>query len=457
MKETRFSIGAGLASDRGDTRLCTAPAWFDDGCTGLLFLPVRTRPAGVPVDRRMKPSNTQEYPVTRQLLIPILLVASIWTAIGCAARKKEPVLGPIPANGFMKQWGATLDLSREGDEADRLFLRSDLLFLYTRKNRVYTFNAASGELLARNQVASPSSELRPPVLLGEQIVIPTISTLEVYDRKGRKVESIDAGRAVRSPAAVQGTFLYIGEDYAGGGRLVKLDIARPYGRTIWELMTFGAISAAPAVVEDGIYVASEDGRVYAVGLGRERLWAIEGNVFQTEGPILADVKGDDFGIYVASTDSKLYCLDRNTGRIKWTYFAGVPLRNAPIVIGDRIYLLVPGRGMVAINKMEGQTAREPLWVAPGATAFLSADGQNVYVLGTDNSVTALGKSDGQPRFRSSRRDLRVTGSNTVNTVIYVATRAGDVMGIQPVLKSGTVGQIVSDDRETSEPLARLDP
>ncbi len=291
----------------------------------------------------------------RHLLLMILLSATVISAIGCAAKKKpEPALGPIAPNGFMKQWGATLDLSKDKDEADRLFLRDDLVFLYTKRNRVYTFSAKSGELLAMNQVATPASELRPPVLLGDRIVIPTLSTLEVYDRKGRKVESIELERASRSPAAVRENFLYFGQDYPRGGRLVKMDLSKKFGRTIWELMTMGgAISATPAVFEDGIYAASENGKVYAVAPDRAPLWtSLDGSVFTTEGAIIADVKADDFGVYVASTDSKLYCLDRLSGRIKWTYFGGVPLRTSAIATADRVYQMVPGRGLVAINKTE---------------------------------------------------------------------------------------------------------
>ena len=69
---------------------------------GAAILMLRTRPAELTIDRRLKPPNTQEYSVTRQLLILILLAAGICNVVGCAAKeKKEPVLGPIPANGFM--------------------------------------------------------------------------------------------------------------------------------------------------------------------------------------------------------------------------------------------------------------------------------------------------------------------------------------------------------------------
>jgi hypothetical protein len=375
--------------------------------------------------------------------------------VTCCGPRRQPEVapGPVPVNGFVKHWGASLQLDR--DPADRLVLREDLVFMYTRGKRAFVLSAAGGDLLASSQITSPGGDVRPPVLMGERIVYPTLATLEVYDRRGRHLSSVPLQRPNRGPAVADQNFLYFGVDHAAGGRLVKMDLSREYGRTIWELMTFGAISAAPAVYQDGIYAASEDGRVYAIDAERDPIWALEGNTFRTDGPIVADVQADEFGVYVASTDSKLYCLDRLSGRIKWTYLAGVGLRTSPIVLADRVYQVVPGRGLVAINKIEGQPMRQPLWVAPDARAFLSADSVNVYVLGRDGSIIALDRNDGQPRFRSQRRDLTITAANTRDSTIYACTRQGEVLAIRPVLTPGVIGQIVFDERVLDEPLARL--
>ncbi len=390
----------------------------------------------------------------RQLLtLTLLAAATLAPPTGGCARRQQATLGPVPANGFVRHWGADFQLKR--DEADRLFLRDDFVFLYTRNNVVYTLSAAGGQLLAMNQVAAPRSDVRSPVLLGDKIVFPTLATMEVYDRSGRRIASVELDRPTRGPAVAQGNFLYMGVDHGRGGRLVKFDITRPFGKTLWELMTFAAISAAPAVYEDVVYAASEDGRLYAVNAARDPVWPIEGNTFVTAGRIVADVKVDDFGVYVASMDSKLYCLDRSTGRIKWTYYGAAPLREAPVALADRVYQYVPRRGLVAINKTEGQITRDALWVAPAARRFLSADGENVYVLTSQGSIAALDRNTGEPKFRSRRSDFAVTAQNTRDSTIYAATRDGQVYAIRPVLRPGTVGEIVFEERLLGEPLASM--
>jgi hypothetical protein len=374
--------------------------------------------------------------------------------VGCARRAQPATIGPVPADRFAKNWGANLNLRR--DEADRIFLRGDLLFLYTRANRSYVLSAAGGQLLSVNPITAPTGQLRPPMILGDKIIYPTLATMEVYDRRGRLTASVPLEYPTRSPAVPQGNVLYFGVDHSRGGRLLRYDITRAYGKALWELMTFAPISAAPAVYEDVVYAASEDGRTYAVAANRDPVWPIEGNTFVTAGRVTADLKVDDFGLYVASMDSKLYCLDRQTGRIKWTYFAGAPLRESPVVLADRVYQYVPRRGLVAIDKTEGKPMREPVWTSPAARRFLSADDANVYVLASDGSIVALDKASGEPKFRSKRRDLTITTPNTQNATIYAATKGGEFLSIRPVLTGGTVGQLVLDERVLSEPLARAD-
>jgi hypothetical protein len=384
------------------------------------------------------------------LILLSLIVSSLHLA-GCARRPPAPVMAPIPANAFQTGWRADLDLKR--DSADRLFLRDGLVFLYTKNNRVNVISAAGGELLASNQVVSPRQELRPPVLLGDKIVYPTLLAFEVYDRRGREIETVPLERATRSPATPDENIVYVGLDYGTGGRLAKFDITRPYGRTLWELMTFGSISAAPAVYENIIYAASEDGRVYAVDENRAPVWPMEGNTFLTAGPVTADVKVDDYAVYIASTDSKLYALDRATGRIRWQYFGGRPLRTPPVVTQDRVYQYVPGRGLVSISKTEGESFRKPLWTARAARRFLSADDKHVYVLTADGAIAALDKATGEQVFRSKRDDFTVSTANTRDSTIYLSTDDGEVLAVKPVLRAGTVGEIVLNDALPDRSLA----
>ena len=105
-----------------------------------------------------------------------------------------------------------------------------------------------------------------------------------------------------------------------------------------------------------------------------------------------------------------------------------------MVTADRVYQYVPRRGLVALNKTEGKSAREALWTVPDARKVLSLDDKYVYALHDDGAIIALDRSDGIERFRSRRDDLTITATNTSGSTIYAANERGEVLAIRPVLR-----------------------
>jgi outer membrane protein assembly factor BamB len=189
---------------------------------------------------------------------------------------------------------------------------------------------------------------------------------------------------------------------------------------------------------------------------------VPGGTFITYGQIRADVKADEFGVYVASTDSKVYCVDRNNSKIKWQYFAGAALQDSPVVTKDRVYQAIPGRGVAAINKTEQknntqpqwQYNREALWVVENALQFLADDDKYAYLRGRDNTIIAVDRATGEVTFESTRSDFDVFGSNDKSDgIIYASTSRGQVMAIKPVLRPGSVGEIVLETRRVYEATA----
>jgi hypothetical protein len=117
-------------------------------------------------------------------------------------------------------------------------------------------------------------------VLGDRIAFPTSTAIKVYDKKGRPQRTVDLDVALRGGAVGQGTRIYVGSDHQNGGRLLAVNLARNYDMVDWELMTFGGISSAPAMLQDVIYVGSEDGKVYAVNKDRTPVWPTPGGVFR---------------------------------------------------------------------------------------------------------------------------------------------------------------------------------
>jgi len=58
----------------------------------------------------------------------------------------------------------------------------------------------------------------------------------------------------------------------------------------------------------------------------------------------------------SSANNKVYCLDANTGRIRWTSITGGPIRLAPTVVGDRLYVASDDGYAYCLQAKDGREA-----------------------------------------------------------------------------------------------------
>ena len=408
-------------------------------------------------------TNPHRHPArTRGLLrkcMAALVLAVAGTGLtGCFSTSQDATRSPnaeAPTNTFATKWSA--DLKIEGDQVEHIYLREEFVILYTHKHAAYVLDKDQGVIRFSAKVTSELTTLRPPVVQKDWIVFPTTTVMQIYNRQGKKLrEESTGGVPLRTNVIGAGTRLYFGGDANGHGRLVNEDLAGSQYQTAavrWELLTRGGLSGAPAFHQGLVYAGDERGGVYAVNAeSRAPVWALkeegmEENVFKTRGPIKADIKADDFGVYVPSTDTKLYCIERTSGKIRWQYFAGVPLYYSPAVTASTVYLNTDEQGLVAIDKTAGEYNRRPKWTAPDAIRFLSEDEKHAYLEKKDHTIMAVDRASGEVKFASKRTDFVSYTANfskdpKVSNIIYATTADGQVRAIVPVLKPGLHGELV---------------
>jgi hypothetical protein len=373
---------------------------------------------------------------------------------GCQHREAVPAASsvePLPMQSFKRDWAADLEL--KDDSITRVFLREDVVVAYTKNNMAYVLNRAGGVVRFAAKMTDSSIPPLEPVILKERVIFPTDATLEIYRRDGRFERSYKTLSSPRTNVVGQrdGSRVFFGADARNSGRVVAVETLpgdyKPVNQK-WELMADHAapIYSAPAVNAGIVYAAFGDGDVYAVNQdNRQPIWSTStGQTFKTYGPVQADLKADDFGVYVPSTDSKFYCLDKTQGKAKWEYFAGSSLRSTPAISATMVYLPVTDRGVVAIDKINGPSVREPKWIVRDAVKLVAEDEKYAYFHRADNVVIAIEKASGEQKFTSKRTDLVAFATNTKDSTIYAATKSGQVMAIVPVLKPGNMGELALD-------------
>ena len=371
-----------------------------------------------------------------------LMLAAACVVAGCkTSSKHEGAVTELPTDSLRKQW--TRDLQMKGDQPRDMYVRGGSLFIYSENNVLYHMNRLSGAVVFMSDIAKPGATVRAPLLAKDAVVVPVGTRLEFLDKRGFYEKTIELRSPIRSGVATDGTAYYMGLDAADGtGRLISVDIKRPYSPAHWELMVGGGISSTPAFIGGALYAGSDDGNVYALTADRLAVWGINRGMFTTGGPITGDITAEKSGVYVASADSKLYCLDPGSGKVKWQYFAGSALYDSPAVTATSVYINVRDKGLTAIDKTQGKTHRQAKWVCADANMFLAEGERHAFLRGKNNMILAVDKTTGEVVFRSRRKDLVAFATNTTDGLIYAGTKSGEVMAAVAVLTHGTVGELV---------------
>lgn len=112
----------------------------------------------------------------------------------------------------------------------------------------------------------------------------------------------------------------------------------------WKFTTGGAVVSSPSVVDDKVYVGSNDKNLYCLDALTGRLvWNFTTGFRIKSSPAVANGK-----VYVGPDDGYVYCLDAENGNLLWNSSAGgyIPahfdavarLSSSPLVVEDKVYV-----------------------------------------------------------------------------------------------------------------------
>jgi outer membrane protein assembly factor BamB len=158
---------------------------------------------------------------------------------------------------------------------------------------------------------------------------------------------------VKSSAAIVQDRVFIGSD---DGNVYALALAD--GTKVWAFKTGGGIESSPLVMEGKVFVGSSDAFLYALEAGTGKLaWKYETGDKILGGPNWVK-SGNALRVLVGSYDFKLHCVDAGTGRSNWVYETGNYINGSPAVAsGEAIFGGCDGM-LHVISLAEGKQAKE---------------------------------------------------------------------------------------------------
>jgi outer membrane protein assembly factor BamB len=168
---------------------------------------------------------------------------------------------------------------------------------------------------------------------------------------GRSLWDVELPQPLSAPAVAVGGWVFTVDEAAQVTAYRRDDGAR-----IWAVEA-GAVSEQPVAVEGAhVYVARRDGVIVSLRVENgSRVW--DRRIGGAPQPMLALRDR----IYVGGDDNYVYCLMAGDGRFDWRWRTGGDIVGAPVLDGDRIYVVSMDALVRALDRRSGsQRWKQPL-------------------------------------------------------------------------------------------------
>jgi outer membrane protein assembly factor BamB len=346
------------------------------------FLPVAL-PVRCGVAARLRPRPSRRRPAAA-----LMLAAALTGLVGCsaapsqadgtrpassvaaapAAAGEDPVeavershiIGPRLAAGLDYRVDWQVQPLPEPGLLRHVSVQGDSVFLLDERNFLMRVRRDDGAMLWRIPVGEPLLEVLGITLLprGQQVVLTTGGSLKVFDAAtGHQTGEQPISKIANTWPAQLGEFLIYG---ARNGQVVWHAWSVGYEWRGYQVSS--SIQIRP-VVEKGVVLAvGSAGRVMALtadsasGLWEKKLL----------GEVVATPVAGQGHAFVSCMDQFIYAFDLRNGRNAWRYLTESPLRDSPVLIGDRLFQPVPGLGLMCLNAVPTDApGGEVLWTASG--------------------------------------------------------------------------------------------
>ena len=213
----------------------------------------------------------------------------------------------------------------------------------------------------------------------------------------------------------------------------------PIPQTVkWTYATSMPLVSSPAVVDDRVYLTTEDGRTIALHRQTgQPIWEYRSDFPSSSTPAVA---GDL--VFFGLRPGLIVALDRETGTLQWEKDIRSPILASPIVVNGSLYLGTADSKLFVLDATTGQE----LWtfkVSDWIISSVAYAGDTVVVASKDNVVHIVGAKSGRNRlgYNTGRgRRIGAGGPAIQGDLAYFGTRGGKVWAI--------------DRRATNYPLER---
>lgn len=266
--------------------------------------------------------------------------------------------------------------------------------------------------------------------------------------------SVGCGSSSASDYAWIGAQHYQGEVGNGSVRIAWVKRLTPLPEGAFDEGSFQPVERAFPCLDaprNRIYVGTTAGDLFAFASSGQRIWLHHTTASIEAAPAVSE---DGDALFLADGDGRMTRIDAHDGHVLWSKEVGGPVRNAPVLTRDAVYVATVNDKIVALSRADGERLwdyeREQVegFSIEGRAGLLLHDGHLLTGFG-DGVVVALDATDGRvlwerdtsvdvpPPEGAAPRFLDVdTTPVVVGEVVYVASFAAGLYALS--LSNGSV-------------------
>ena len=362
------------------------------------------------------------------LLVALMLAGSQSArSLPAAELPSDVMLGRL---GLQRAWWSQAAIDPYRDRVRTFISDEQVTIVQSVGGMVTAIDNTNGHRRWAVQVGD-AHEVRMPAVTNERLVLIISGTVmyALHKSTGNVAWQVAIPTAASTSPGLDDTRAYVGSVngtvYAFDLRFLERLSRDPrlaadiHHATKWQYKTGARILFPPISTGKVVVVASADASLYGLSALDRKLHF----QFETDQPLSCPITQVGRLIFVGTEDRKAYCLDAESGAIKWELLSGLHLRQSPKVVDDRVYLRPEGYGMRCLSMA---TASE-IWTSRQAVGFLAATPTVVYASDASGNVLLLDQRNGRQIGAFSMRQFPVRIANERTDRLYFSTVTGLVV------------------------------
>ncbi|MBW3539842.1 MAG: PQQ-like beta-propeller repeat protein [Planctomycetes bacterium] len=365
------------------------------------------------------------------LSAPAILLLLVTSGFGQSAVRTLPDDRLLDRYGLVRAWWNQATLNAQRDTVRHLTADEQMVYVQSTGGILTAFDADNGRRKWSIQLGFQDAPSFPAVSNDELVLVAASTRLYAIDKfnGGLVWNIILPGQPSTSPS-MDAQHVYIGSLDGSVYALSLRKIRELYEAgllpdwsaevVVWRYATGEAISTPPVPMGPMVNFASLDRSLYSVTADERRLRF----QLETDAAISAPLAHTDETVFLVSQDFKLYAINALTGRLRWEpYVSGLPIRKAPHVVGDEIYLLPQRGGIHAVNIADGKLH----WWMQDVTGFVAASRRKVYASDARGNLLLISRANGALEGVLPLRQFSERFANSRTDRLYLSTSSGLVI------------------------------